>query len=167
MTEADRCTVHEATIDTISNRILYQILRLRSEVFVVEQDCVFLDLDGLDLLSTTRQLWVGLGDVEGQDGTEREEIASCVRILEDEAHTVIGRVATHRAARSQGVASSVLRHAINRCEQLQPGNPILIEAQSHLEGWYAGFGFARSGPNSIEDGIEHLPMIRLTDASAC
>ena len=136
-------------IDGIPTRTFYRIAQLRQQVFVVEQDCVYLDLDGRDLEDTTVQLWV-----EDADGM----IAGTVRIL-DEAHQEpglrsIGRVVTAPERRGQGIAAALLEAAIAQCN----GGPILIHAQAHLEAWYGRFGFAACGDEFLEDGIPHLPM---------
>ncbi|WP_053382963.1 GNAT family N-acetyltransferase [Leucobacter celer] len=136
-------------IDGIPTPTFYRIAKLRQEVFVVEQDCVYLDLDGRDLEDTTVQLWV-----EDADGT----VAATVRIL-DESHQEpglrsIGRVVTAPAWRGQGIAAALLEAAIAQCD----GHPILIHAQAHLESWYGRFGFAACGDEFLEDGIPHLPM---------
>jgi ElaA protein len=122
----------------------YGILRVRSAVFVVEQRCPYLDLDGRDLEPDALQLWI---DVEG-------EVVSCLRVLRlASGESKIGRVATDPAHRSLGYASMLMRRAL---ELVDP--PVLLNAQAHLGGWYAHFGFAVSGAGWDEDGIPHLPM---------
>ncbi len=135
--------------DQIPSRTFYRIAQLRQEIFVVEQDCVYADLDGRDLEPGTIQLWA-----ESANG----EIASSVRILNEDSREPglrsIGRVVTAPAWRGQGIAAEVLRAAIGACE----GHPILIHAQAHLSDWYGRFGFAPCGAEFLEDGIPHLPM---------
>lgn len=125
---------------------LHEILRLRQDVFVVEQGCAYADIDGRDLEPGTVQFWAGQGSVDATvrllrepDGTER-----------------IGRVATAAAARGQGLAAGLIEAAI--AESRSPR--ITIDAQAHLEQWYGRFGFVRSGEDFVEDGITHLPMTR-------
>lgn len=72
----------------------------------------------------------------------------------------IGRVATAPSARSRGVASALMGSAVERCATLAPGLPVLLDAQEHLAGWYARFGFTVDGERFFEDGIPHLPMRR-------
>ncbi|UOQ57201.1 GNAT family N-acetyltransferase [Leucobacter allii] len=138
-------------IDDIPSRTFYAIARLRQEVFVVEQDCVYLDLDGRDLEPGTVQLWV-------EDATGG--IAATIRILAEDAQEPglrsIGRVVTAPAWRGRGVAGALLEAGIAACA----GRPILLHAQSHLAEWYARFGFAPCGPGFLEDGIPHTPMRR-------
>ncbi|WP_260981280.1 GNAT family N-acetyltransferase [Curtobacterium pusillum] len=125
---------------------LHEILRLRQDVFVVEQAAAYPDIDGRDLEPGTLQFWAGQGSVDAtlrllreEDGTER-----------------IGRVATAKAARGQGLSSQLMDAAI---AETRSGR-IAIDAQAHLEQWYARFGFVRSGDDFVEDGIPHLPMAR-------
>jgi ElaA protein len=125
---------------------LHEILRLRQDVFVVEQECAYPDIDGRDLEPGTVQFWAGQGSVDATlrllrepDGTER-----------------IGRVATAAASRGQGLAAQLIEAAI--AEARSPR--IAIDAQAHLGEWYARFGFVRSGEDFVEDGILHLPMAR-------
>ncbi len=125
---------------------LYQVLRLRVEVFVVEQQCPYLELDGRDTDSETEHLWVEAGG----------EVVAVLRILRGTQCWQIGRVATARGHRGQGYAAALVQAATDRIG----GHPIQIEAQAHLRGWYERFGFVRTGPDYLEDGIPHLPMRR-------
>lgn len=125
---------------------LYALLRLRVDVFVVEQDCPYPELDGRDLEASAEQLWL---EVDG-------DVVATVRILDGPGCRQIGRVATARGHRGQGYAARLVEHAIVR---IGP-HPIEIGAQAHLEQWYGRFGFVRTGPDYLEDGIRHLPMRR-------
>ena len=133
---------------------LYAVLRLRVDVFVVEQDCPYPDLDGQDLLDDTRQVWAH------DDG----ELLGCIRVLRaDSDHPAIGRVATSAAARGRGVAGALIEHGITLC---RPDATIHLDAQAHLEQWYARFGFERAGEDYDEDGIPHVPMTRAPRTAA-
>jgi ElaA protein len=128
---------------------LYRILRLRQDVFVIEQDCPYLDIDGRDLEPATVHLWI-------DEDPASETVTSCARVLaEPDGTTVIGRIVTAAAARGQGHATRLMEAALG----LGPG-PFDLKAQSRLAGWYAGFGFAPCGPEFVEDGIPHTPMRR-------
>ncbi|MEO9140449.1 MAG: GNAT family N-acetyltransferase [Jatrophihabitans sp.] len=134
-----------AEIDPLT---LYRILALRSEVFVVEQDCVYLDADGRDAEPDARQLWI-----EGDDG----DVLATLRVLSELDGTLrIGRVATADHARGNGHAAALMTRAL----ELGAGRPTVLNAQSYLEQWYARFGFVRAGADFLEDGIPHLPMLR-------
>ncbi|WP_151525541.1 GNAT family N-acetyltransferase [Serinicoccus kebangsaanensis] len=140
-------TIHAARLDDLSPRVLHDLLRLRVDVFVVEQQCAYPEIDGRDTETGTVHLWT---EVDG-------EVAATVRILVDHDGTRhLGRVATHRDHRGAGYAAALVREGLSR---LGPG-PVHIGAQAHLEQWYARLGFRRSGPDYLEDGIPHLPMVR-------
>jgi ElaA protein len=139
-------TIETRTAATITAAELYPLLRLRVDVFVVEQDCPYPDLDGQDLLDDTLQVWAH------EDG----EVLGCIRVLRASGdEPAIGRVATAGAARGRGVAAALIRHGLTL---VRPGATVHLHAQAHLEDWYARFGFARAGANDVEDGIPHLPM---------
>ena len=136
--------VHAARFQELSPTTLYGILRLRSDVFVVEQNCVYADMDGRDLEPTTQHLWI-------EDG--RGSVVAAVRILDDSSERSIGRVATRADHRNRGLASALMRRAVELAEP-----PIWLKAQEYLRDWYASFGFKVSGESWIEDGIRHVPM---------
>lgn len=124
---------------------LYAILRLRAQVFVIEQACVYLDVDGRDPEPGTVHCWVGAGD---------GGVAAYLRVtVEPHGEHRIGRVVTAVRARGRGLAAELVRHALT----LTSG-PVTLDAQAHLEGYYAGFGFRRHGSPFVEDGIAHIPM---------
>jgi ElaA protein len=124
---------------------LYGLLRLRVDVFVVEQNCPYPELDGRDAEPRTVHLW--FADDSG-------DVLATIRVLENGEDRAIGRVATAASARSRGLSTQLVRRGIELCE----GRTIDIGAQAYLEHWYGRFGFRRSGPNYLEDGILHLPM---------
>ena len=136
--------IRSAAGPDLSAAELYALLRLRAEVFVVEQACPYLDPDGRDLLPDTTHLWV--------PGTDGAALAT-LRVLRQERGWRIGRVVTAADARSTGLAAALVREAIDRFEW-----PLALDAQSHLAGWYATFGFEVAGPDFLEDGIPHTPM---------
>lgn len=125
---------------------LYAVLRLRVDVFVVEQACPYPELDGRDTDPGTEHLWMQVGG----------EVAATIRVLPGEGVWHIGRVATAQGHRGRGYAAALVAHAIDRIGE----HPIELGAQAYLEGWYATLGFVRSGEDYLEDGIAHLPMRR-------
>jgi ElaA protein len=139
-------TVHDALLDELDARTLYRILALRSEVFVVEQDCVYLDPDGRDLEPDARQLWIE------RDGA----VIATLRLLRDHDCARVGRVVTASTARGGGIAAALMRRAIELAGSLD----IVLDAQAHLADWYGRFGFVRDGADFVEDGIPHVPMRR-------
>jgi predicted GNAT family N-acyltransferase len=125
---------------------VYSLCRLRVDVFVVEQACPYPELDGRDPEPGTVHLWLE------SDG----EPASTIRVLDEGATRAIGRVATAAGFRGRGLAARLMTEGIALCEEF----PITLGAQAHLKGWYEQFGFRRSGPGYVEDGIPHVPMRR-------
>lgn len=126
---------------------VYGLCRLRVDVFVVEQECPYPELDGRDVEPATVHVWF-----EDDDGT----VAATIRILDDGDTRSIGRVATAAGHRGRGLAARLLEEGIAMCA----GFPVTLGAQAHLESWYGRFGFGTSGPGYVEDGIPHLPMRR-------
>lgn len=137
-------TVRSAPFAELRPEALYGILRLRSEVFVVEQDCVYLDADGRDTDPRTVHWWV-------EDGGA---VVSCARLLfEPDGGSQIGRVATRASHRRRGFGAQLVRAALAVAPR-----PVAVHAQAHLQRWYAGFGFVREGDGFLEDGIPHVLM---------
>jgi len=135
--------IHDRQFAQLTTGELYAILALRAEVFVVEQECAYLDLDGRDAEPATHHVWVG------------EPVDAYLRVLDDGGARRIGRVVTRPRARATGLAGRLVDHALATTE-----GPWVLDAQSHLTGWYARFGFAVAGPEFLEDGIPHTPMHR-------
>lgn len=136
----------ESRIAEMDPVTLYSVLRLRVDIFVVEQDVAYPDLDGRDLEPDARIFWAE------DDG----EALATLRVLAEGDGWRIGRVATDSAARGLGLAAELMRRAIRSCAD----GRIVLDAQHHLEHWYEGFGFSRSGETFDEDGIPHVPMTR-------
>jgi ElaA protein len=134
----------------LSVQQLYDVLALRSEVFVVEQNCVFLDIDGLD----PRTLHL-LGT--GEDAT----LKAYARLIPPGVKApdaVIGRVVVSLAARASGAGGMLMAEAVAQCERLWPAHAITLHAQAHLDRFYGSFGFAPVGAPYVEDGIPHIEM---------
>jgi ElaA protein len=130
---------------------LYALLRLRSAVFVVEQNCVFLDMDNLD-----QQAHHCLGWHQGQ-------VAACTRLFAPGvvyAQASIGRVAVAGEVRRLGLGKKLMEVSIQACAQLFGPQPIQIGAQLYLQRFYEGFGFRPVGEVYLEDDIEHIHMLR-------
>jgi ElaA protein len=137
--------IHQARFAELTPAALYGLLRLRVDVFVVEQNCPYPELDGRDTEPGTVHLWFA-----ADDGT----VLATIRVLENGEDRSIGRVATAASARGSGLSAQLVRRGIELCG----GRTIDIGAQAYLEAWYERFGFRRSGPDYLEDGIPHLPM---------
>ncbi|WP_280488756.1 GNAT family N-acetyltransferase [Nocardia farcinica] len=136
-----------ADLDTAT---LYQLLKLRVEVFVVEQKCAYPELDGLDLLPETRHFWL---DDEG-------EVICTLRLLEEHNDGVksfrIGRLCTAPAARGHGYTTRLLQAALAEAGSAT----VRLNAQTYLVDMYAKHGFRPDGAEFVEDGIRHVPMRR-------
>ena len=139
-----------ASWDELDVGVAYAILRLRVDVFVVEQECAYPDLDGRDTEPTTEHRWVhGAGDPAA--------VLAYLRVLSDPTALRIGRVATAAAARGQGLAGVLVEQVVRDHGGVRT---LVLDAQSHLSGWYAHHGFVADGPEFVEDGIPHVPMAR-------
>ncbi len=138
--------------DQLSTHTLYEILALRQEVFVVEQNCPYQDCDGKDL-----QSW----HLMGHDETGK--IICYTRLLPEglayPSYTSIGRVVSAPSARGTGMGKILMEESIQRCRQLFGNQAIKIGAQSYLLKFYEGFGFRSTGEEYLEDGIPHTKMI--------
>lgn len=134
--------------DELTVREMHDLLKLRVDVFVVEQECPYAEIDGRDLLEDTVQL------LAHEDG----ELVAAQRVLGvHDAEPSIGRVVTRADARGRGLAGALLERGIELC---RPEATIRLGAQAHLEQWYGRFGFVRAGEDYLEDGIPHCPMLR-------
>ncbi|AWA41910.1 GNAT family N-acetyltransferase [Pseudomonas fluorescens] len=132
---------------------LYAILKLRSEVFVVEQRCAYLDPDGQDLDGDTCHLM-------GWDG---DQLVAYLRLLDPESQggdVVIGRVLTSPAGRGKGLGHEMMEQALKQAQKRWPEVPIYLSAQAHLQGYYGRYGFVVAGEEYLEDDIPHIGMRR-------
>ncbi len=135
----------------ISTDLLYQLLRLRSEVFVVEQACLFPDMDGLD------------PQCEHLCGTDKDgTVVAYARLLPPglkHPEAALGRVVTAAAVRGSGAGRALMREALAGCHARYPGHAVRIGAQQRLERFYIEFGFVTVSDPYLEDGIPHLDML--------
>jgi ElaA protein len=136
--------IRSKRFDDLSARELHAILRLRGDVFVVEQDCAYADVDGRDDEPGTVHHWI-----------EREgHVAAYARALADPDGSIrIGRVVTAPSDRGSGLAAVIVRHITAST----PGH-LVLDAQTHLVGWYERLGYEPCGAEYVEDGIPHVPM---------
>lgn len=133
---------------------LYAVLRLRQRVFVVEQNCAYLDLDDSDQQASHLMAWTR---------NDAPTLAAYARIFVPGikfAESSIGRVITAPEARRTGIGKALMNEAIARAEQVAPESAIRIGAQIYLEKFYGGFGFRRASEPYDEDGIMHIEMVR-------
>ena len=130
---------------------LYAIIQLRNEVFVVEQNCVFQDADDKDQAS-----WHLMGLMNGV-------LVAYARLIPEGvafAECSIGRVITSPSYRGKGTGRVLVLKAIEECRSLFNDIPIRIGAQLYLEKFYGSLGFLTSGEIYLEDGIQHVEMVR-------
>ena len=132
--------------DRLTATEVHSLARLRQDVFVVEQECPYPDLDGRDVEPGTRHVLL-TGDAV---------LLGCARVLDDGAAWRIGRVALARDARGQGLADVLMHTAL----AVTGGREVVLDAQTPLAGWYATHGYEVDGPEFLEDDIAHLPMRR-------
>ncbi|TGE27932.1 GNAT family N-acetyltransferase [Hymenobacter metallicola] len=133
-------------------RELHDALQLRAEVFIVEQNCAFQDIDGQD--AAAHHL-LGI--------TPEGQLAAYARLFaagQCYEQVSIGRVVVSPAFRRYGLGKELMRTAIAHCEQLFGAQPIKIGAQQYLTKFYQGFGFEQQGEMYLEDGIPHIYMLR-------
>jgi ElaA protein len=139
------------TLDELSARELYELIRLRVDVFVVEQKCPYAELDGLDL---------NAHHVLGHD--EEGRLMACARILPPEHGGLphIGRVVVHPALRGKGLAHELMTNALDALHRIHGSRRSELAAQAHLEAFYAAHGYERTGADYDLDGIPHVDMRR-------
>jgi ElaA protein len=149
--------------DALTTRELYELLQLRSEVFVVEQACVFQDMDGADAqaMHLLGRLAEGPGQ-PGQPGQPAQLVAyaRCFAAGVKFAEISIGRVVTHDDVRGSGAGHVLLQKAVACLTQQWGAQPIRIGAQARLEAFYQQHGFETTGAPYLEDGIAHIEMLR-------
>ena len=139
--------------DDLGVRELQHILAARQRVFAVEQQCIYLDIDGLDEAAWHLAAW---------SPAQREPLAYA-RVLDPGAkypEASIGRVITVGAGRGIGLGRELVARAIAGAAKAWPGGAIRISAQTRLERFYEAFGFVAVGPPYVEDGIDHTEMLR-------
>ena len=138
---------HVARFADLDAATLYALMRLRVDIFVVEQACPYPELDGRDTEPDTRHLW----------RAEGERPTAYLRIVTDPDGTArIGRVCTAASARGRGLATRLMADALDQIGD----RPCVLDSQSYLVDFYRGLGFRPDGPEFVEDGIPHVPMRR-------
>ena len=136
--------------DELTLRELYELLQLRTEVFTVEQNCVFQDIDGADDQAM---------HLLGTQNNQLVAYARCFPAGVKFAEASIGRVVTRSLARGSGLGHLLIQQAVSSVCALWGPQPIRIGAQARLKAYYSGHGFVDVGVPYIEDGIDHLEMV--------
>ena len=132
-----------------SAALLYEVLRFRQAIFVVEQHCAYPDLDGLDQSATHLLLRVD------------EKLAGCLRLIPfaEERRVKIGRVAVAEAARGLGLARQMMIEAIARCRRDYSDHTVTLSGQTYLAPFYESLGFVVTSPPYDDYGIPHIDMV--------
>ncbi len=131
--------------EALDPRTAYGVWRLRQQVFVVEQECPYGDLDGRDLEAGTRHIVM----------SDDDSVLGYARVVDDDDTWRIGRVVLAQEARGRGLADPLMEAALAECAD----RDVVLHAQSPLAGWYTSLGFEVTGPEYLDDGIPHLPML--------
>jgi ElaA protein len=140
------CELHELAVPQ-----WYAVMTARSAVFVVEQSCPYLDLDGWDLRAT---------HLIGWQGAEVAAYLRCFAPGVKYAEASLGRILTPQAFRGSGLGRELVKRGLDRIDNDYPGAAVRIGAQSRLERFYLSLGFAIASEPYMEDGIPHIEMVR-------
>ncbi len=145
--------IYDSEFNGLTVETLYQLIRLRLDVFVVEQNCPYQDLDNKDTLASTRHIYIK------EDG----HVIACARCLAPgvtfDQYPAIGRVVVAPDYRRQHYARAIMQRAIHICRQYWPDTPVKLAAQVYAMGLYQGLGFRAIGEPYEEDSIAHQDMI--------
>lgn len=140
------------SFEELTTQELYKIIQLRNEVFVVEQDCVYQDADGKDLVCG--HIWA----------TINNEIAAYARIVPKgvsyENEPSIGRVISNQKFRGKGIGIQLIKNSIQVIENRYQTSSIRISGQLYLKKFYESFGFEQVSEEYLEDDIPHIEMLR-------
>ena len=141
------------SFDELSTAELHSVLKLRQEIFVVEQNCAYLDCDGMD-----KKAWHLMGILSN---TAQLELVAYLRVIYPGVKTnrpAIGRLLTHGRMRKRGLGRQLLRQGIIHTNRTYPDYPIQVSAQLYLQPFYKSFGFFPVSEPYDEDGITHIDM---------
>lgn len=144
-----RINWHWHAFDAMTTRTLHDMLQLREAVFVIEQDCVYDDIDGFDPLAT---------HLTAQDG---DRLVACLRVLPPGTRKPlpsIGRICTAAEVRGTGLGRELFRRGVDHTREQWPDLAVFISAQEYLRRFYTDFGFVQTSAPYDEDGITHIDM---------
>lgn len=142
--------------EELSTRALFDILSLRQRVFILEQQCLYPDIDAVDLEAQHLA-----GYVSGQ--SDGNGVCAYLRLIKPRTASgpcSLGRIVSSPEHRGQGLGKQLVQHGISAANKTHPGSCIKVSAQQHLEAFYQGFGFHTSSAPYDEDGISHIDMLR-------
>ena len=141
----------------LDTKELYQLLQLRSDVFVVEQECAYQDLDGKDMRAD--HFLVYKNDPKSAQRTLVAYCRSYQELIVEKKYMAIGRVCTHKEYRGLGIARQLMEQTI-KVNTKQQALQLTVSAQAYLESFYRSLGFATVSEPYLEDGIAHIRMVR-------
>lgn len=148
--------------EALDAAVLYRVLALRSSVFVVEQDCAFQEIDGLD---TQALLVVGMR----QQGEQAFDVIATARILPPGlrfAELALGRLCVAAPYRQHGFGRTLMLESIRMCRERFPGQSVRMSAPAHLEKFHQAFGFQTVSEVYLEDRVPHVEMLLGPDVTA-
>ncbi len=137
----------------LSNDQLYELLKFRVDIFVVEQNCAYPELDDNDRTPNTHHLLA----------YEKDKLVACARLLPagiNYPDCSIGRFAVGANWRNQGIGSLLMQQCLEQIKLLWPDEDIRLSAQAHLKEFYQTFGFSQTSEIYMEDGIPHIEMFK-------
>jgi ElaA protein len=152
--------LHVARFGDLDTDTLYAILQLRCDVFIVEQECAYPDVDGRDTEPGTRHVWLTAADTAPTNApAAAPRLVAYLRILDDrDGAARIGRVCVARDARRAGHAAALMAGAL---DLIGTGRDAVLDAQTYATRLYEDAGFVRDGDEFLDDGIMHVPMRRM------
>jgi len=145
----DQVSLQWYRFEELGPALLYELLRFRQAIFVVEQSCAYPDLDGLD--QGAQHLLLRMHGA----------LAGCLRLnpSADEKRIKIGRVAVAEAARGRGFARALMREALARCQDDHPDHAVRLSGQTYLAPFYESLGFVTTSPPYDDYGLSHVDMV--------
>lgn len=142
-------SLYSAKLSEMSPAEVYGICKLRQDVFVLEQGVISEpELDGVDLIDTTTLIW-----------WQKQEVLATIRVITEETHFKIGRLATAKSARNEGYGKELMLCALAVCAELDAERQVIIHAQAYLQKWYESMGFIAISEEFMEAGIKHIKML--------
>ena len=149
MRAGDQVSLQWYRFEELGPALLYELLRFRQAIFVVEQSCAYPDLDGLEQAAQHLLLRI--------DGA----LAGCLRLIPfaDEKRIKIGRVAVAETARGQGFARALMREALAHCRHDYPDHAVMLSGQTYLAPFYESLGFVVTSAPYDDYGIPHVDMV--------
>lgn len=142
---------HDWSASDLNLYALYDILHLRNQVFIVEQNCPYQDIDGQDLAGNNRHI----------AAYQQGKMVAYSRLLAPQStkdKVTIGRVIVAPSARGQRMGQQLMEHALQACARHWPERMLFLSAQAHLQGFYGSIGFTVCSDVYDEDGIAHIDM---------